>query len=173
MVASYPAAEDNLDNKEAEAQMSVVMDLVRAVRNIRAEIGAAPSKPVPLTLICDGDKAELVKKAEVIVKSLAKVDEITFADAIAEGDKGKFMSAHFPGCDIYVPMAGLVDVEKEKERIANELKSVEKDLSKHQAKLDNEKFMSKAPEEIKQKEINIVKELTETAAKLKERLASL
>ncbi|MBO7393038.1 MAG: valine--tRNA ligase [Abditibacteriota bacterium] len=173
MVASYPEADDSLEDKEAEAQMSVVMDLVRAVRNIRAEIGAAPSKPVPLTLICDGDKAELVKKAEVIVKSLAKVDEITFADAIAEGDKGKFMSAHFPGCDIYVPMAGLVDVEKEKERIANELKSVEKDLSKHQAKLDNEKFMSKAPEEIKQKEINIVKELTETAAKLKERLASL
>ena len=148
-----------------ESSLGVDVDMKEELEQIRRNINAETSVDY------------IASRGEYLnAKLIAAYLGFEFVDAarvVKFSDKGKFMSAHFPGCDIYVPMAGLVDVEKEKERIANELKSVEKDLSKHQAKLDNEKFMSKAPEEIKQKEINIVKELTETAAKLKERLASL
>lgn len=173
MIAPFPKTDESLLDDEAEAGMNAVMDAVRAVRNLRAELNISPAKQVDLTVVAEeGVRGRVERNAESL-KFLAKVENLAFADTIADEDKGKYMSAHLPGLDLYVAVAGLIDVDKELVRIDSELKSIDKDLSRSKGKLTNEQFMSKAPAEIVEKERRIVAELEEKNAKLEERRAAL
>lgn len=163
----------SLIDDEAEAGMAAVMDAVRAVRNLRAEVGASPGKPVNLTIVAAGDMRARIERNAGSLESLARIGELSFADAIPEADKGKYLSAHLPGLDLYVEAAGLIDVEKELARIDSELASIEKELARSEGKLSNEKFTSRAPADVVEKERRIVAELTEKKQKLLERKAAL
>jgi len=169
MVAPFPAVDAARIDDEAEAGMNLVMDAVRSVRNLRAELGVSPGKQVNLLIVASEETKPRVERNAGSIKSLARIEELSFADAVAEGEKGNYLSAHLPGLDLYVEVAGLIDVEKELARIDNELKSIAKELARSEGKLSNEQFMSKAPAEIVEKERRIVTELTEKKQKLEER----
>ena len=173
MVAKFPEVDSSCFDDEAEAGMAAVMDSVRATRNLRAELGASPAKPVNLTIIASPDMRRRIERNTESLKLLAKVGNLSFVDSIAEGDKGKYISAHLPGLDLYVEVAGLIDVEKELVRIDSELKSIEKELARVNGKLGNEQFISKAPANIVEKERRIASELTEKKEKLLERKSVL
>ena len=173
MMAPFPKSDSAMLDDEAEADMNDVMEAVRAVRNLRAELGASPGKPVNLTVVAQADVRERITRNADSLKSLARVGELTFADGISDSDKGKYLSAHLPGLDLYVEVAGLIDVEKELARIASEMSSIDKELSRSQGKLANENFTSKAPPEIIEKEKRIVAELAEKKGRLEERRAAL
>ena len=153
--------------------MNAVMDAVRAVRNLRAELKIAPGKPINLTVVAEGDIRERVKRNAQSLKSLARVEELEFADSIDEGDKAKYMGTHLPGLDLFVEVAGLVDVEKELARVDSELATIAKDLDRFNSKLSNEQFIARAPAEIVERDRKIVAELEEKKAKLEERKAAL
>ncbi|HEY3298232.1 MAG TPA: class I tRNA ligase family protein, partial [Armatimonadota bacterium] len=174
MVADFPKADSSLADPDAERKMETVMEIIRSIRNLRAELGVAPGKKVDATIVATTPEARsAVESGSPTIESLGKVSSLTLGDAKPSEEGGQFVSAHMPGADIYLPMAGLVDVEKEAARIAKELGEVEKDLARSEGKLSNEQFTSKAPAAVIEKEQRIVAELTGKRDKLQERLRML
>jgi valyl-tRNA synthetase len=174
MIAEYPRADESLRDASAEAQVNAIMDIVRAIRNLRAESGVTPDKKVECTIVPKTDDAKAaVQSGRTSVEILAKVSKLDIgAESPATGET-KYVSAHLPVADIYIPLAGLVDVDKEIARLTGELAGVEKDLARSGGKLSNEQFLSKAAAPVVEKERRIVRELTEKREKLQERLAIL
>jgi len=169
MIAPYPEADASMFDAQAEQQMAMVIDTVRAVRNLRAELGVAPGKPVSVLAVCEDSTLKLAQASEDTIKSLARVESLTFADSVPDTDTNKYVSAHLPGIDLFVEVAGLVDVEKELARIDTELASIQKELTRVTGKLSNDSFTSKAPAQIVEKERRIAAELEDKRAKLLER----
>lgn len=174
MVTSFPECNSNLIDENAEKQMNDLQEAIRQIRNIRAGANIPQGKQIALTVVAhDETYTDLINENLESLKFLARVSDVSFTDIISDEDKSRYMSAHMPGLDLYVEATGLVDTEKELSRIESELKSIEKELAPHQAKLSNEKFLSNAPAQIVEKEHRIVTELTEKKQKLEERKVSL
>lgn len=173
MIASFPECDPNLIDESTESEMEIVMDVVRAARNLRAELGTPPSKKVDVIAVASGEAGNCVERNMESIKSLARINELSFVDSIPESDKSNYITAHLSGVDLYIKVAGLIDVEKELARISAELDSITKELAPHVSKLSNEQFVSKAPAEIIEKERRIVAELTEKKQKLEERKQAL
>jgi valyl-tRNA synthetase len=174
MLAPFPVADLTRIDESAEKQMDELMEISRAIRNLRAELGARPGRHVNLLIASPSEeaRARLQAIAESI-KTLATVDEIEFADSLPDNEKKLYVSAHFGDFDLHIPMAGLIDVEKEVSRIQQELAGIEKELLRSEAKLANEQFLSRAPAEVVEKERGIQQELQNQKTKLEQRLAAL
>ncbi|MCL5102508.1 MAG: valine--tRNA ligase [Armatimonadetes bacterium] len=173
MVAPYPQNDPRLKNQRAEVDMETIIGEVRQIRSLRADIGVAPGKVIDVLAVCPQYARNLIEPNLAFIKRLAKVNEFRFVDSIPEEDMSKYMSSHEVGSDLYVEVAGLIDIEKELTRIGSELASIEKDLARSSGKLASESFTSKAPEEIVEKEKKIVAELSEKKQRLEERKAAL
>ena len=174
MIAEYPKADESLRDASAEAQVGAIMEIVRAIRNLRAESGITPDKKVECMIVPKtGEARDAVESGMESIRILAKVSRLGIAAASPATGEGKFISAHLPVADIYIPLAGLVDIDKEIARITSEIASVEKDLARSAGKLANEAFMAKAAAPIIEKEQRIARESTEKIEKLRERLATL
>jgi len=169
MVADFPKADADLINEDAERRMEAVMEITRAIRNLRAEVGVSPAKQVECTVVpSSAECITAIEAGQDTIKPLAKLSDLRIASQAPTGER--FASAHLPMADVYVPLAGLVDVDKEIARLTTDLAEVERELARSQAKLSNEQFVSKAPAHIIEKEQRIVQELTDKRAKLQERL---
>lgn len=173
MLAAYPEADLPAIDDEAEREMGVVMDIVRSVRNLRAELGVNPGKQVDITVVADTLTRSLIERNSSSVKSLSRIGDITFVESLTDVEKSKCLSAHLPGIDLYVEVAGVIDVDRELSRVTAELEAIVKELAPHEAKLSNEQFVSKAPAAIIDKERRIVAELNEKKLKLIERKQAL
>ena len=173
MVAPFPEVDLSLIDEDAEREMDMVMDAIRAARNLRAELGVPPSKRISLIAVAGEDVRPGIERNSDSIKTLARLEQLAFADSIPEEDKARYVAAHLPGLDLYAEVAGLIDVEAELSRIDAELQSLEKELAPHEAKLSSEQFTSKAPAAIVEKERRIVAELTEKKQKMMERKTSL
>lgn len=174
MTASFPVADEPLIDDGAETQMATVMDAVRLIRNLRAEVGVTPGKKVDIVVVSSASETrELLATGAEGIKSLARVENLQVASEPPEGDKGQRVVLHGIGIDVYMPMAGLIDIDKEIEKIDCELASIEKELARVTGKLSNEQFVSKAPAEIIEKERRIKTELEDKKSKLEERKKAL
>ena len=137
------------------ADMNFVQETIRAVRNLRAEARIAPQQTIPgVTLaVHDAAKLALLKECEKQLKLLTKVEAVTFAGE-GDGKPEKSLASVLDGAQIYLPVGDLLDVEKEMQRLRNDLAKLEKDIEKSKAKLANEKFVERAPAEVIEKEKN-------------------
>ncbi|MDO8681880.1 MAG: valine--tRNA ligase [Armatimonadota bacterium] len=174
MIRPFPVADSVWVNETAEKQMDEMMEITRAIRNLRTELGAQPGRPVNVLVTSPSDAVrERIQAISEGVKSLARVGEITFAESLPDSEKRNYVSSHFMDFDLHVPVAGLIDVEKELSKIEQELEALGKELSRTEGKLSNEQFIARAPAEVVEKERRIQQELQEKKAKLEERLAAL
>jgi valyl-tRNA synthetase len=160
MIAPYPAAEEGRLDEAAEREMEQVMEVTRALRSLRAELGVPPSQPVEAAVI--GTENGF---AVGYVESLAR------ATVRRERPEGKALAALAGGLEVLLPVAGLMDLERERARLQSELAAVEKDLTRVNGKLGTPSFVERAPAEVVEKERRILAELNEKKAKLAERLA--
>ncbi|MDR1796638.1 MAG: valine--tRNA ligase [Clostridiales Family XIII bacterium] len=156
------------DDAGAVARIEALKDVVRAVRNIRAEAGTEQGKKVPVVLMADAPPA----LAEHHIKALAGVSEVTvIAD---EKDVPKdAASAILKGMVVYVPLAELVDNEAEREKLLKERERLEKYAGQLEAKLANEGFTSKAPAQVVEAERAKLNSAREALEKTIERLEVL
>lgn len=148
MISAWPEPVDAYDDIEAEKAMSLLMDAIRSIRNIRAEMNVAPSRKIKILLVAaDENKLKLLKNESVFFRTLAGA-----SGTAIEPDKSKVphdaVSAAIEGVEIYIPLEDLIDIEKETERLNNERKNLQSELDRVDAKLGNEKFISKAPDSI-------------------------
>ncbi|TXR53799.1 valine--tRNA ligase [Reinekea thalattae] len=165
MLEAFPIAEPSNVDASAEADLEWVKGVITGVRNIRGEMNIAPSKAIAI-LLQNGtaEDERRYKENETFLKQLAKLESITWVN---EGDEVPPSStALVDHLKVLVPMAGLIDVDAEKARINKEIDKTKAELARVEGKLNNEKFVGKAPEAVIAKE-------KEKAAAYQSKLADL
>ncbi len=170
MIQAYPTYKPELDFAAEEAQMEMVMDAIKAIRSRRAEMNVPPSKKAHVIVVTD--KADIFTAGiPFIIKQAyaASVEVVAEVPANIDGMVGVVTNE----CKMYMPMAELVDIEKEKERINKELDKARKEVEGQTKKLQNEKFLSKAPEAVLQKERDRLARAEALIANLEESLKKL
>jgi valyl-tRNA synthetase len=171
MVAAYPAANEKLRDADAEGAVNRLIDVIRAVRNIRSELGIAPTTPVNVR-IAPANGGAAMDDYELYVKPLARADSVELL-AASERPSGE-PSAVVEGVgEVFVPLRGAVDPAEVRKRLENDLKKVTKELQGVEAKLGRADFVAKAPEEIVGKERARAAALTERAGTLTRHIETL
>ena len=145
IVAQWPEFKAELAFKTEEAQMEAVMECIRAIRARRTEMNVPPSKKAALFILTA--KKDIFAEGEGFLQRLAYADAVTLLDNEPENLDG-MVTITTADAKLYIPMGQLVDVAKEVERISKELEKNRKFLSSLEAKLSNEKFVSRAPEAV-------------------------
>ena len=141
------------------------MDIIKSIRNIRAEADASPGKALRAVVLCAEGKEAVVKAGERYIKSLANISEITFVKEKSDVPE-EVMSAVVSGAEIFIPLDDIMDYEAELERLEKEKKKLEGEVKRVRGKLSNEGFVSKAPEKV-------VNEEREKQVKYEEMLAKV
>jgi len=145
MVRPYTKFKEELHFPEDEADFESVMAAIRAVRARRAEMNVPPSKKPSLIIVTD--RQEVFEAGRVYIGRLAYAGELTITDK-APGDLGGLVSVVTNDARLYIPLAELVDVAKERERVQKEIEKTKADIARVEQKLANEQFTSKAPETV-------------------------
>ncbi|HET7676200.1 MAG TPA: valine--tRNA ligase [Gammaproteobacteria bacterium] len=172
MLAPFPEADDFAIDTQAEAEMRWLMDFVLGVRQIRGEMDIAPGKPLPV-LLADAspdDRRRLDARRDLIA-SLARVESIELVQDAAKAPQSA--TALLGGMKILVPMAGLIDVQAEVERLSRQLEKLEKLQAQSERKLANTSFVDNAPPAVVDQERGRLEEHRAAIAKLREQLANV
>lgn len=145
MLISAPwPSEDEPKYEEATTRVELAMEAIKAIRNVRAEVEAAPSRKLTAVMVAEGKALENIKSCERYIKELANITEIAFVSNKAEAPSDA-MSAIIKGVEILIPMADLIDYSVEAERLKKEVKRLEGEVKRASSKLSNEGFVAKAP----------------------------
>ena len=145
MTQTYPAFTEMLNFPEEEAAMETVMNAIKAVRSRRAEMNVPPSKKAHI--IVATEKTDVFTAGIPFMLKLAYASSVEVTAEVPANVDG-MVNVVTNECQMYMPMAELVDIEKEKERITKELEKAHKEKEGQEKKLANEKFISKAPEHV-------------------------
>ena len=170
MVSAWPEYKEELHFAAEEAQMESLMDAVRAIRNRRAEMNVPPSKKAKVLILTE--KKDTFSAGAGFFPKLAYASEIELIDAVP-ADAAKMASVVTGDAQIYMPMGDLIDFEAERARLGKEKSKVEADIDFVMKKLNNPKFVDKAPEKVVAAEREKADKLREHLAKLEESIAAL
>ncbi len=145
MMQSYPEYSEKLNFPEDEANFGMVMDAIKAVRARRSEMNVPPSRKSHLIIVTD--KAKAFTDGEKFICKLAYASGVEVRAELPESTDG-MVSVITDNARMFMPMAELVDLEKERTRMEKELANAKKQLDGQNAKLANENFVSRAPEKV-------------------------
>lgn len=150
-LAAWPTYDPAMENPEAVAEMNLLMDTIRAVRNIRAEVNVPMSKKVELLIKANSAEANsIIERNSHFIKRFCNTSEFDSGLNLSSPDKA--MTAVITGAELYLPLAGLIDIEQEVARLEKELQNLENEVSRVEKKLANEGFVSKAPAKVIEEE---------------------
>lgn len=171
-LAPWAAAQQEWNDPDAEAQADLLQNVVTEVRRLRAEAGVDPRKRVRVVLVaeCENRRASLTQLVELI-EALARAEDVEVqADAELQGERASGVTGDV---QVLLPLAGMVDMERERERIQGALNKGITELAGLQQRLDNRGFLSKAPEAVVAKARQRCAELEAENGRLAEQLAGL
>jgi valyl-tRNA synthetase len=171
MKASFPEAQAERIDPEAEEQMETLMAVIVAIRNIRGEMNVSPALKVEVVCLCEhGSEPELLKEHERTITDLGKVSRLTVARA-GEINKPKYAAGTVVrDVEVFVILKDVLDFESESNRLQKELGKLEKEFGLTYRKLSNDDFLQKAPHEVIEKERDKNARLGEKIEKLNRRL---
>jgi valyl-tRNA synthetase len=170
--AAWPRPDWFPRDEEAAASMPVVMELVRAVRNIRSKLGLGERAQVDCVVTGGSDDAlAMVRRHEHFIKELGGVKDLQAAHGLAKPRPSA--SEVVSGLDVYVPLAGLIDLAQERERLQARIDKTEKGLASVEAKLSNPSFTQRAPEDVVARERARRDEILSEVEKLRANLSDL
>ena len=145
MLADFPRYSAKMNYSASVKEIEPVKEIIKCVRNVKVQVGAAPSKKVKLYVKTENLKP--VKNGAVYIEKLAGVSEICIIK-----DKNnlneKVVSQVIDGFELFVPLGELVDFDKEIERLEKELNNVEAEIKRASGKLSNNGFLEKAPKSL-------------------------
>lgn len=164
MLSEFPTENKKYVDLAAEKEFDYLKEIVNAIRNIRGEANVSPAKKIEVIfkIVNDGEKEILEHNAKILDK-LANVEKYEFNKEIPALVGFKLVET----TEIYVPLADLIDKEKEIAKLEKDIQKTQKELDRVLGKLSNEKFLSKAPKEVIDKENGIKEELENKIAKFK------
>lgn len=152
MVQEWPESAGQYNFAQAEAQVSIIMDVIKAIRNIRSEMNVALGRKAEVILVANSAENEQALRAgEGYILTLASASSVDIHGALAD-KPDQAAAAITRGVEIFMPLAGLIDLDKEKERLQKEIMNMEKEVSRLAGKLNNQGFLAKAPADVVAKE---------------------
>ncbi|MBX0326532.1 valine--tRNA ligase [Oscillochloris sp. ZM17-4] len=173
MLASYPTGDEALVSDAAEADWGLVQELIVAIRNIRSEYKVEPARWVAATVVA-GERAAMLRGQAALIARLGRVDaeRLTIVESL-DAKPGQSAAIVIGTLEAYLPLAGLIDLEAERARLAKELDQAEADVARREAKLANEGFVAKAPANVVQRERDSLETARAALATLRGRIAEL
>ena len=163
MISSWPEFDGKLCFEADEKRMNIVMNAIKAIRNVRTQMNVVPSKKAKVIIVTE-DKS-LFEGTEQFFEKLASASE-TVIQADKSGIDDNAVSAVSEGAELFIPLDELIDRDKELARLSDEKKRLEAEIKRVESKLGNAGFVAKAPEKI-------VSEEREKGEKYKEMLAKV
>ena len=174
MMAKWPEPESlaSLVDEESERAVSLLCDVVSAVRSTRARYGISPKQELPVVLRAGFENARVLEGLKSQIVSMARASELSIVPPDAHKPaESACVVAH--GCEVYCVLTGLIDFEAERARLTKELATLQKDEAKFAKKLSNPGFLAKAAPEIVEKDTAKLAELRDKLARVEEQLAEL
>jgi valyl-tRNA synthetase len=147
ITAPYPKADAAWEDEAAVRQVEDIIDIVRAIRNIRSEKRIEPAQHVEAYLVASGDGRALESGASQI-EALARVRPLHIVADASEAPREGVATAVLPHAQVVVPLAGLLDTSAERARLEKEIAETEGYVARLNGKLSNEQFRSRAPAEV-------------------------
>jgi valyl-tRNA synthetase len=164
MLESYPRLETGWIDEEIEKKMEFLINTIRAIRNLRTEVNCPPSKQVKVIFHGPNHDLSFLRGQEPYLRTLARVGSV---ENLPSGEQPKGAATAIVGSvEIYLPLGDMINLQEERTRLTKETNKVEEELARIQKKLSNPQFLSKAKEEVIQKE-------REKSAQHEERLRAL
>ena len=149
IVSNFPRYNSKNNYSTSVRDIEPIKDIIKNVRNIKAKVGAAPSKKVKLYVKTENKKP--IKNGAVYIEKLAGVSSIEFIEDNSLLNE-KFVSQVIPSAELFVPLGDLVDIESEIKRLNGELNTVENEIKRANGKLSNNGFLDKAPKALVESE---------------------
>ena len=172
VVASYPVVEASFEDEKAIVGMGVLKELIRSVRNIRAEVNTPLSKPITLLIQTNDSAIEaFLQQNTNYIERFCNPEELVIAPDLQAPELA--MSAVLTGATIYLPLAGLINIEEEISRLEKELAKWQQEVKRVQGKLANERFVANAPADVVEQERAKEADYLAKETAVKERIAQL
>ena len=151
MIASWPQADAGRDDPQAEAQIGLLQQAVTAVRTIRADMNIPPGVRLkPVVNVNRHENVELVEHHRQDIAMLARAENLEIGESLSQPPASASMVQ--PDLQVYVPLAGVIDLEAEQRRLGKEICKFEDLLKGLEVKLGNKRFLEKAPAEVVDRE---------------------
>ncbi|MFS0875536.1 valine--tRNA ligase [Solibacillus isronensis] len=171
-VAAWPTVNPAFNFTAEAGDMQLLMDIIRAVRNIRAEVNTPMSKKVPMTISAKDEQTSAVLEVNKgYIEKFCNPDGLTIGANLEA--PAQAMSAVVSGAEIFMPLAGLINIEEEIARLEKELDKWAKEVKLVSGKLSNERFVSKAPEALVATEREKLADYEAKYATVEKRIAEL
>lgn len=171
-LASWPTYSEALEAPEAVREMELLMELIRAVRNIRAEVNVPMSKKIELMIKPKSEaEAAILSRNEEFVSRFCGTSKLAIDLSLNAPDKA--MTAVVTGAELYFPLAGLIDISQEIARLEKEIQTLNAEVERVEKKLANEGFVAKAPAKVIEEEKAKMADYAEKRSVVQARLAEL
>lgn len=171
-VSAWPVRDESLDDKQAASEMDRLVAIIKSVRNIRAEVDTPMSKQIELLI-----QAENEAIVEELESERNYIERFTNPSKLEIGTKvnapEEAMSSVVTGAELFLPLEGLIDFDKEIARLEKELEKWTKEVERVQKKLSNQGFVAKAPEAVVAAEKEKEKDYLDKQARVESRLKEL
>ncbi len=161
---SFPESRPEMIDESLPEQMDFFQEVVVSVRNIRSELNINPGQKLDLLVRANSDYASILQENHINLLQLARLNNAQIDPKIDPPQIAA--SSVVKGCELFVPLEGVVDFQAELQRLDKQLKKVDKELAGLESKLSNEDFIQKAPQEVVEKEKNRKQELREKRDKI-------
>ena len=171
-IAKWPEVNSEQSDNQAAQEMRLLVDIIRSVRNIRAEVNTPMSKQIKLHIKAKDDTvlAQLEKNRSYLER-FCNPSELVIATEITSPEKS--MTSVVTGAELFLPLEGLINIDEEIKRLEKELDKLDKEVERVQKKLGNEGFVKKAPQKVIDEERAKEKDYLEKRETVRERIAEL
>ncbi|OMF22288.1 valine--tRNA ligase [Paenibacillus sp. FSL H8-0259] len=171
-LAEWPKYDSALENPQAVAEMNLLMDVIRAVRNIRAEVNVPMSKKVELIIKAGGQETlDIISRNDNYIGRFCNTS--SFEAGLAPQTPDKVMSAVVTGAELLLPLSGLIDIEQEIARLEKEVQTLNSEVERVEKKLGNQGFVAKAPAKVIEEERAKQADYSDRREKVLARIAEL
>ncbi|EXX85127.1 valine--tRNA ligase [Paenibacillus darwinianus] len=171
-LAPWPVYDSALESADAVREMGLLMEMIRAVRNIRAEVNVPMSKKIDLLVNVSGEaELAILNRNEEFVRRFCGTSNLEIGLGLSAPDKA--MTAVVTGAELYLPLAGLIDISQEIARLEKELQTLNGEVERIDKKLANEGFVAKAPTKVIDEEKAKMKDYADKRDKVLARIAEL
>ncbi len=146
MLADFPVGNENLIDEKAETEMSLIIELISKIRNIRAEMRIKTSEKLDIHIVADSKTQKIFAENEPQILKLARAKKLNLSGTF-DVPKASAKAVLTNGAEIAIPLEGLIDFEKERERLEAQINNLKGEGDKLKNQLSNAKFVEKAPAE--------------------------
>jgi len=171
IIAPYPRADLSWLDDEAEAEMGAIIELIRSIRNARAEYRVEPARWVE-AVIASNELYPVLAAQEPIISTLARARPIHLHRELPQKPH-QALALLLEDIEAYLPLAGMVDLEAERRRLNKEADQCRREIRRLESRLTNQQFLTKAPAEVVEREREKLASHKDRLARIEERLAAL